>query len=412
MQTLIRKYERLNKEYKNIYERSYYNSLESEFRIVGIIGNRGVGKTTYLFHYLNKNYSNSKQALYVSMDDIYFSKNSLIDLVEKFIDDYDGKILCIDEIHRYPNWSQELKNIYDNYHKKIKIIFSGSSAVDLIQQKYDLSRRATLKLMPGFSFREYLEFKQKIKLQSYSLEELIKNRMSIDDKITDISRIQGIFKEYLKTGYYPIFSDFESEYDIFDALNGIIDKMINIDIATYYSLKTETLPVFKKILYFVFTSAPGSINVSKLSNSLGKSFPDTSRYIEMARESGLVRYLLNDKLGHAMIRNAEKVYLNDTNMMYALSDSVGKKIDIGSMRELFVINQLQSAGYTVTSTANGDIAVGAKKSVLGDEYIFEIGGKNKTTKQIQDVKNSYLLLDDILSGDKDSIPLYLVGFLY
>lgn len=243
MKTLIRKYERLRIEHQNIYERDYYTSLESGFRIIGIIGNRGVGKTTYLFHYLNENYADSKQALYVSMDDIYFSKNSLIDLVETFIDEYDGKVLCIDEIHRYSNWSQELKNIYDMYHKKIKIIFSGSSAVNLIQQKYDLSRRATLKIMPGFSFREYLEFKQKIKLQPLSLEEVVKNRMIIDDEIVGIKRMQGVFKEYLRAGYYPFFSDFKNEYDIFDALNGSIDKMINIDIATYYSLKTETLPV-------------------------------------------------------------------------------------------------------------------------------------------------------------------------
>ena len=188
--------------------------------------------------------------------------------------------------------------------------------------------------------------------------------------------------------------------------------MINIDIATYYSLKTETLPVFKKILYFIFTSSPGSINISKLSNSLDKSFPDTSRYIEMARESGLIRYLLNNKTGHSMIRNAEKVYLNDTNMAYALSNSIGKEVDSGSARELFAINQLQSAGYTVFSADSGDMAVTEKKSIFGKKYVFEIGGKNKDTKQIKNIKNSFLVLDNILHGDKYSIPLYLLGFLY
>ena len=412
MKTLIRKYKRLSKEYLNIYERECYQSLETQFRIVGIVGNRGVGKTTYLFHYLNTHYRNSEQALYVSMDDIYFSKNSLIDLVQQFIDEYDGKILCIDEIHRYPGWSQELKNVYDLYRKKIKIIFSGSSSTDLIKQKYDLSRRATLKTMPGFSFREYLEFNKKIKINSFSLEEIMKNTMEIENEIANISKLQGLFKQYLQIGYYPIFSEFDAKEDIFDALMGIIDKMINVDIATYYSLKTETLPIFKKILYFVFTSEPGSINVSKLSNSLNKSFPDTARYIEMARESGLIRYLLNDKMGHSMIRNAEKVYLNDTNMMYALSSSIGKSVNVGSMRELFVINQLALAGYLVTSSSKGDMAVTSRKTLSSDEYIFEIGGKNKTTKQIQNVNNSYLILDDILYGDKNVIPLYLLGFLY
>ncbi|MCD6149896.1 ATP-binding protein [bacterium] len=412
MRTLIRKYKRLQKEYIHIYERDFFKSLESEHKIVGITGNRGIGKTTYLFYYLNKYYSASDQALYVSMDDIYFSKNSLIELVEKFIDEYDGKVICIDEIHRYPGWAQELKNIYDEYHKKIKIIFSGSSATDLIKQKYDLSRRATLKIMPGFSFREYLEFRQNVKLPILSLENVVENRTRIDDKILSVRKISGLFKEYLRIGYYPIFSEFKNEESVFDALSGIIDKMINIDIATYYSLKTETLPVFKKILYFIFTSSPGSINISKLSNSLDKSFPDTSRYIEMARESGLIRYLLNNKTGHSMIRNAEKVYLNDTNMAYALSNSIGKEVSSGSARELFAINQLQSAGYAVFSADSGDMAVTEKKSIFGKKYVFEIGGKNKDTKQIKNIKNSFLVLDNILHGDKYSIPLYLLGFLY
>ncbi len=409
MQALMQNYQRLKEEYTKIYERNIFKSLESEFKIIGIVGNRGVGKTTYLFYYLNKYYPNSSQALYVSMDNIYFSQNSLIDLVEQFIDEYDGKLLCLDEIHRYPNWAQELKNIYDLYHKKIKIIFSGSSAVDLIKQKYDLSRRAVLRTMPGFSFREYLEFQKNIKLPCFNLDELVSQRMKISNKITSIPRLKGLFKEYLQIGYYPIFSEFKKKEDIFEALNGIIDKMVNIDIATYFSLKTETLPVFKKILYFIFTSQPGSINIYRLANSLNKSFPDTSRYIEMIKESGLVRYLLNNKRGHAMIRNAEKVYLNDTNLMYALEYMIGKKVNIGTIRELFVINQLQVAGYNVFYDKKGDIAVETKNN---KKYIFEIGGKNKTSEQIKEVKNGYLVLDDILFGDKFTIPLYLFGFLY
>ncbi len=411
MRSLVSKYKRLQKEYVNTYERAIFKSLESEHRIIGIAGNRGIGKTTYLFYYLSKYYQDSDQALYVSADDVYFGKNTLIELVEQFIDQYDGKVLCIDEIHRYPGWAQELKNIYDAHHKQVKIIFSGSSATGLIKEKYDLSRRAVLKILPGFSFREYLEFKQNIKLPIFTLTNIIKNSAKIN-KIANTKKMLGMFKEYLRIGYYPIFSEFKIEENIFDSLSGVIDKIINIDIATNYSLKTETLPVFKKIIYFIFTSPPGSINVSKLARSLDKSFPDTSRYIEMARESGLVRYLLNDKTGHSMIRNAEKVYLNDTNLSYALSNSIGKEANLGTIRELFAINQLQSAGYTVFSATNGDIAVVDNKKIFGDEYIFEIGGKNKDLKQINNVKNSFLALDDILYCDRRIIPLYLFGFLY
>ncbi len=411
MKTLIERYNQLKKDYLDVYDRKIFKDLESDHRIIGVVGNRGVGKTTYLFHYLNSNYSRSDQALYVSADDIYFSKNTLLELAKKFVDEYNGKMLCIDEIHRYPNWSQELKNIYDIY-KDLKIVFSGSSAVDLIQQKYDLSRRATLKNLPGFSFREYLEFKLKVDLPVLTLEQVIEKRISSHKKIMEVEKILGLFSEYKRIGYYPLFKNFSKEEDFFEAINGVIDKVINVDIAAYYSIKTETLAVFKKILYFVFTSSPGSINVNKLAGDLEKSFPDTSRYIEMIHKSGLIRYLLNDKLGHALIRNAEKIYLDNTNLAHALSYNIGKQVEVGTLRELFVINQLSSAGYKVFYSSKGDILVSVNKKVFGDEYVFEIGGKNKTNKQVKNIKNSFLVLDDILYGDNRSIPSYLFGFLY
>ena len=412
MQTLIERYNSLKKDYKNVYQRKIFESMESSHRIVGIVGGRGVGKTTYLLNYLNINYKDSSRALYVSADDVYFSNNKLLELAKQFVDEYDGKILCIDEIHRYPNWPQELKNIYDKY-ANLKIIFSGSSAVDLIKQKYDLSRRAILRTLPGFSFREYLEFTLNVKLPILTLDQLVGKRISSISKITDIKKLLGLFKDYQRIGYYPLFKNFSNNEDFFEAMNGVIDKVINIDIASYYSLKTETLPIFKKILYFVFTSKPGSININKLSGSLGKSFPDTSRYIEMTRESGLVRYLLNDKSGHALIRNAEKVYLDNTNLAYALSYRIGKEVDLGSLRELFVINQLESAGYKVFYSSAGDIFVGAKKKILGKkDYIFEIGGAGKDASQIKNEKNAFVAADDILFGDIKKVPLYLFGFLY
>ena len=407
MKVLIEQYNELRKKYTDIYKREIFESFDSGFRLRGIVGNRGVGKTTYLFYYLNEHYKNSDKALYISADNPYFSNNNLIDLVIKFRKEYDGKLLCIDEIHRYPNWSQELKNIYDQ-NPDFEIIFSGSSAVDIIEQKYDLSRRAVLRTMPGFSFREYLEFKYEMKLPRLTLEKIIDNRMQIDNKITDIVKLQGFFKEYLRVGYYPVFSDFGAEKDVFEAVNGIIDKMINIDLANYFSLKTETLPLFNKILYFIFTSQPGSINTARIANSLSKSHPDTDRYLEMLRRSGLVRYLLNDRMGHAMIRNAEKVYLNDPSMMYSLGYMIGKEVNIGSVREVFVLNQLKMAGYRVFSSDKGDMLVSLGKK----DVVFEIGGANKTMKQIAGVNNAYLVLDDDIYGSKFTIPLYLFGFLY
>ena len=387
----------------DIYVRESFSSLQSEHRILGIVGSRGVGKTTYMLHYLKEKYKDSDKALYVSADDIYFSSNKLIDLVDQFINEKDGELICIDEIHKYPNWSQELKNIYDRY-PKFKVIFSGSSSINLIQQKYDLSRRAVLKSLYGFSFREYLESKYKTKYRVLTLDEIVQSRSNVSKSIWSTAKLLGEFKEYLRIGYYPIFKEYTKDEEIYNSLKGIIEKIIYTDIASYYVLKTPTLKVFQKILYFIFTQKPSTINPYRLAQSLQKDNKDVSNYLDILKDSGLLRYLLIDKSGHALIRNTEKVYLNNTNLYYALAFSTGKEVDVGAVRELFVTEQLENAGYKVFYSKNGDISCG--------KYVFEIGGKGKDSKQIIDLNNAYLIKDGILFGDLKSIPSYLFGFLY
>lgn len=404
MENLIEEHKRLIDDLGDVYQRNIYDSLESEFRIVGVVGSRGIGKTTYLLNYLKNNFRNSDKALYVSADHLYFTQHTLIDLATEFIDHYDGELLCIDEIHKYTNWSQELKNIYDLHHKKLKIIFSGSSSIDIIKEKYDLSRRATLKHLPGFSFREYLEVTLEKEFPILSLHDIMNGESKSCDQITSQPRLLGLFNDYLKTGYYPLSLEFKNDTDVYSALMGVVEKTIYIDIASYYQIKTATLPLFKKILQFVYSSPPSSINVNKLAKSLGKDHSDVARYIEMLRDSGLLRFLLIDKMGHALIRNAEKIYLNNTNLFYAVENEMHKDVNKGSVRELFALTMLDSAHYVTNYSQMGDLVC--------DDMTFEIGGKNKTTKQIQSVKKGFLLCDDILYGDKKSIPLYRLGFLY
>lgn len=312
-------------------------------------------------------------------------------------------MICIDEIHRYPNWAQELKNIYDFY-KNIKIIFSGSSVIDLINQKYDLSRRAFTKELVGFSFREFLEIKLNQNLPKFNLKDLIKNRELPSKEIVKISKLNGYFNEYLKFGYYPIFIELKTKIDILETINGIIDKTINIDIASYYSLKTKTLETLKKILYFIHTSPPGKINPYRLAKSLNKDNKNVADYLDMLKESRLLNYLLIDKLGHALIKNAEKVFFNNTNLSFAIEYYSGKKINLGTFRETFVLNQLYGASYKPFYTQKADISI--------DKYIFEIGGEKKKPDQIKNLDNAYLVKDRILYGDKKSIPLWMFGFLY
>jgi len=387
----------------SVYVRDAYKTLQAEHRIVGIVGGRGVGKTTYMLYYLRKHYNDSDKALYVSADDVYFSSETLISLVDQFIREKAGQLICIDEIHKYPNWSQELKNIYDRY-PRFKVIFSGSSSINLVQQKYDLSRRAVLRYMYGFSFREYLESKYNVKLPILSLDEVVSFRTNISKEIWNMPRLLGKFKEYLQVGYYPICNEYKEKKSIYESLMGIVEKTIYTDIASYYVLKTPTLKVLQKILYFIYTQKPSAINPYKIARSLKKDNKDVVTYLDMLQKSGLLRYLLIDKSGHALIRNTEKVYLNHTNFYYTLAYHTGRDVNIGAMRELFVISQLENAGYLAFYSKLVDICC--------DDYSFEIGGKNKDAKQIVGIKNAYLVRDDVIHGDLRSIPLYLFGFLY
>ncbi len=404
MQNLIAKHQRLIKNLPQIYIREVYKKLESEHRIVGVVGPRGIGKTTYVLNYIRDTFNDSNQALYVAADDPHFAFQGLYDLATDFIENYDGRLLVIDEIHRYPNWSQHLKNIYDMYHDQLKILFTGSSTIDIIKEKYDLSRRAIVKNLPGLSFREYLEIHEKKQYPIYSLKKIIQNRMRDPDNIAQIPKLRGLFKKYLQRGYYPATFLFQDENDFFSSLHATIDKIIHTDIATSFSIESTNLQFLKKILAFIYTSSPSKININRIAQSLKISHHTVTSYIEMMRASGLLRFLLVDTYGHAFLRNTEKVFLDNPNLYYALQEMTGKHFDVGQLRELFVINQLSDAGYKVFYSKKSDLTCG--------QYTFEIGGKNKDDSQIKDVENAFVIQDDVLYGGKYSIPLWMIGFLY
>jgi len=403
MQILRETYQRLLAETKDIYPRQFYKDFKMLGRLVGIIGARGVGKTTFLLHYLKKNYYHSDQALYVSADNLYFSEHSLLELTDQFYKEFNGQFLCIDEIHKYQNWNQELKNIYDSY-PQMKIIFSGSSSLDLIHGYYDLSRRVFIKNIYGLSFREFLEIKLGKNLPVLKFEDIILRASSLSKQFSKLPKLIGYFKEYLQTGYYPIFLELKDRDAYMQSLMGIINKTIFEDISAFYSLKTNNLEAFKKIIYFIATSAPGKININKLAKSIKKDNATIADYLEMLRASGLLIYMMNNKKGHNLVRKAEKIYLNNTNLLQAINDNLGKDINIGASREIFIANQLLAAGQKIFYTEIGDIECG--------KYKLEVGGASKNNQQIKKTANTYLVKDDILIGNKKEIPLYLFGFLY
>ena len=385
------------------FKRFLYDEIDFKQKLIGIVGPRGVGKTTLILQYLKENFYKKEEAIYLIADNALFKKGDLLSIAQDAYFKHGVKLLCIDEIHRFQNWNQELKNIYDTL-PELKIIFSGSSSLNLIKGKYDLSRRGVIYNLPGLSFREYLDFYHDVKIKKISFEELIKNYFKISAGFAKNRNILKYFNEYLRFGYYPFFKETDNKFLYYQQLNNIIDKIIQEDIASFYSLKTGNLILFKQILYFLATISPGEVNVNKLASSLNRNYATIAEYLSILEEASLLRFLTNNRTGHPLVRHAKKVFLENTNLLFAINANIGKNEDIGMARELFVLNQLQNNNLIPMYVKNGDFEVNG--------FCFEIGGKSKKNTQIKNIKNSFLALDDIISADKNKIPLYLFGFLY
>lgn len=401
MDNLIQIYRRLLEEVKPSYYRKFYQDFQMDNRFIGVVGARGVGKTTFLLQYLREHYGNSEKGLYLSADNLYFTDHTLFETADQFIKFYGGELLCIDEIHKYKNWNQELKNIFDSY-PSLQVLFSGSSSIDLIKGRYDLSRRVILRQMYGFSFREFLEFQTGNKYPVFTLQEIL-DPSFYNNKIGKTKKLLGFFHEYCKCGYYPTASKIKTYEAFRDTLIGIIEKTVYEDITSFYALKTENLDSLKKIIYYFATTTPGGLSIHKLAKSLGKDHATITEYVQILRDTGLLRFLLIDKYGHALIRNTEKVYLNNTNLLYAVNESIGKQTITGTQRELFAVSCLEDSGYKVFYSKVGDISCG--------DYTFEIGGESKSDIQIKNTKKAFILKDNIVFSSSNIRPLYLLGFL-
>ncbi len=384
------------------FRRKIFDQITLDNRISGILGPRGVGKTTYLLRLVLERGAKKRKALYVSADNVYFLEHRLLDLVDRLYKETDVRLLCIDEVHKYPNWNQELKNIYDTY-LDFRIVFSGSSMIDLVQTKYDLSRRATIYYLHGFSFREYLEWHLKISLPICSLDDIVNMHTTIEQDIS----MPGILKhlqEYNRCGYYPFFWGFTQEREKYQAIENAVQKTIYEDIGTLHSLKTQSLLVLEKLFKFVISSPPGEISAYKLAQALDKDFETVSTYLHYLQEAGLIRFLYPKSTGKALLRTPNKMYPDNPNLMFAAYVAMAQDNTVGKVRETFVLNQMQNAGLQTFYSVKGDVVVNG--------YIFEIGGPSKKETQIRHEKNAYILADGILIGSKTQIPLYLAGFLY
>lgn len=384
------------------FVRPIYNKVNWESRLIGVVGPRGVGKTTLLLQHLKSLKAQIDYALYLSADLVLLGSSSLFELAKTFHLQRAGKLLLIDEVHRFKDWSSEIKAIYDSL-PKLKVVFSGSSQVNITKGRADLARRAEIYTMPGLSFREYLEIGQHIKIPPISMEDLTQRAQDISGSLSKNDGLLLHFAKYLTHGYYPYYLE-SAQPAYFSKILNSIDKAIFEDIALVANLQTENLVVFKELLAFFSSISPGEINIHKIAKNIGKKDDTIKSYLQLLQNASLLRFLSNSLAGHAKLKSAEKIFFENTNSLSAFCYFTGKPAEIGLIRETFAVQQLQNAGHIPLYSRNGDLSVGDK--------VFEIGGKSKGSSQLGNSPNGYVLSDDILIAYDRKIPLYLLGFLY
>lgn len=398
MEELISFQNNLLRETPDSWHRALFDKLDWEQRLLGLKGLRGVGKTTLMLQYLKHHYPDPEKALYVTADSPWFYNNSLYQLAEQW-QKYGGKLLMVDEIHKYPQWSKELKVSYDG-HPDMKFIFSASSAFDIFKGEADLSRRAIVRELPGMSFREYLSFQKGIDLPAYSLEQIVEHASAISKEISAYLKPLPHFHDYLKTGYFP-FSSGENEFILQEKLNNTVNTILESDLAFIQDYSASNILKIKKLLGVIADSAPFEPNISKLANKLQIGRNNVYNYLKHLEDARLLNFAHKTGKSISALQKPSKIYFENTNLALAF----GQNADIGALRETFLFNQLKNAGHRVSLPAKGDF-------LANEQFTFEVGGPNKTSQQIKDVPESYLALDDIEYGFGNTIPLWLFGFLY
>lgn len=397
METLIRNYIRLIDSTPVNFQRYLYNTIDWQDRLIGITGARGTGKTTLLLQYIKNNFTDRTRAIYVSLDNIWFAKNSLTDLVEYFYT-HGGTHLFLDEVHRYPNWSIEIKNIYDSY-PEIHIIFTGSSILEIYKSNADLSRRAIHYHLQGLSLREYLKFEHDIDLPPLSLSDILNNHLNIASEITSKIKILPLFEEYLKQGYYPFYKENSKNYLL--RLQNMINTILDYDLPAVENIEYTTLLKIKKMLMIISSLVPFTPNMTSLSAEIETNRTSSIKYLSFLEKAKLIKMLPSSKKGMNSLNKPEKIYLDNTNLLYALTTS---NINDGNKRETFFANQV-AMNHTLTIPPKGDFLV-------DNIHTFEIGGKNKNYDQIKDIPDSYVVFDNAETGFGNKIPLWLFGMMY
>lgn len=389
MEQLFELFRRLLNITNTSYLRYLHNEIDWSARMIGIVGARGVGKTTMLLQHI-KLYHSLDDTLFVNADDLYFTEHRLFDLASDFYKN-GGKHLYIDEVHKYQEWSKELKMIYD-YFPDFQVVFTGSSILDIYKGNADLSRRVLSYFLPGLSFREYLVLSRGVHFPSYSLQEILEHKV----EIPGIDRPLPLFKEYLQNGYYPFFNDPEVD----QRLRNIINMSVENDIPMYAGMNVATTKKIRQLLYVIAQSVPFKPNFTKIGQIIDIHRNQVTDFLYYLEKAGIISQLRNNTGGIRLLGKIEKIYLDNTNLIYALAEN---KPNIGNIRETFFLSQMKVRNQVVSSD---------KSDFEIDGYTFEVGGSGKQQKQIQDIEKAFIVKDDIEYGYKSTIPLWTLGFNY
>lgn len=397
MDKVIKKSNWLINQTTTAFVRYLGSKIDWSWRFIGIIGARGVGKTTLLLQQLKLKHGISQEAVYLTLDDLYFTRNSLFDFIEKYRA-LGGKYFYIDEVHKYKGWAQELKNLYDTYND-IYLVFTGSSIIDILKENVDLSRRSVMFHLNGLSFREYLIINNYLKTEPYSLETILESHQEISNDISLKIKPLLYFKEYLEKGYYPFVQENKNVY--YQRIEQIINLILESDLSFIDGFNPKYIQKIKQLLYIIALNVPFTPNITQLSQKIEMNRGTLIEYLHYLEKAEVVKLLYSTGKSISTLQKPNKIYLNNTNLSFTISPN---QINIGTLRETFLVNQLD-VKHQVQLPKKGDF-------YIDNKYTFEVGGVNKTFKQIVNIPDSYLVIDDSETGVLNKIPLWLFGFMY
>jgi hypothetical protein len=397
MESLYLYQEQLIRATSFLFRRDFLDEIEWNERLIGLIGARGVGKTTLMLQHLTENTTSREETLYITIDNLAMSLDSLFSLAETFYKS-GGKRLYIDEIHKFPNWALEIKNIYDLL-PGLKVVFSGSSILKIMNNEVDLSRRAVIYPVSGLSFREFLQIKLSTNFPAYKLEEILKSHESITSTLTRSFQPLAWLNQYMKFGHYPYFLQSENTYGI--KLNSTINYILENEISPVLKADLKTTQKLKRLLNIISASVPFQPNIVKLAEALELNRATLLTYLSLLDTADITNSLYNTGSFYGKLSKPGKILLVHPNLAFCLNP---ENINPGSLRESFVVNQLKNK-YKVELSNSADF-------FIDEKFTFEIGGKGKTKRQIKNITESYIIADDIEVGYQNKIPMWLLGFLY